>query len=49
MENILLTICFVELGKRETRSHNTLLPFIEIGDAPHNEWLTFVEIRDAPP
>jgi hypothetical protein len=24
---------FMELGKRETHSHNTRLPFIEIGDA----------------
>jgi hypothetical protein len=34
IENILLTIFFVELGKRETRSYNVCLPFVKIGDAP---------------
>jgi hypothetical protein len=34
VENIMLTVFFVELGKRETHSHNARLPFIEIGDAP---------------
>jgi hypothetical protein len=32
VENILLTIFFVELNKRETRSHCARLPFVEIGD-----------------
>jgi hypothetical protein len=34
MENILLAVLFVELGKRETHSRNVCLPFIEIGDVP---------------
>jgi hypothetical protein len=33
VENILLIIFFMEFGKREMRSHNACLPFIEIGDA----------------
>jgi hypothetical protein len=34
MKNILFTVFFVELGKKETHSHNARLPFIVIGDAP---------------
>jgi hypothetical protein len=34
VENILLIVFFVELGKRETRSHNAHLLFTEIGDVP---------------
>jgi hypothetical protein len=44
VENIPLTIFFVELGKRETHSHNVHLPFIEIGGTR----LPFMEIGDAP-
>jgi hypothetical protein len=34
MKNILFTVFFMELGKRETRPYITRLPLLEIRDAP---------------
>jgi hypothetical protein len=45
VENILLTIFFVELGKREACPHNMRLPFLRYEMHPHNVCLPLLKMQ----
>jgi hypothetical protein len=46
VENILLIIFFVELGKREACPHNMRLPFLRYEMHPHNVCLPLLKMQD---